>query len=392
MPATELKNIVVIGGSSAGIASALNWRDDPISSHRMIIVEQKSHYNYVYAFPRASVKPGIERELFVPYANLFYSNKNIGQVVQAKVIAIHPNYIELDRSVEDFGKSIPFTHLIFATGTTIPAPGHFNADSKADGVACLKTYQDLIRQSKKPLIIGGGAVGLELAAEIKDFYPEKDVTLIHSRERYLQVYKSSLHTLTFGLLKNKLGVNQILGDRVVVPKGGFSLEVKPITVRTTKGRTIETDLPITCIGMTPNTNLMAELSPQTLNLHTRFIQVKSTMQIKDDRYPHIYAAGDVIESTDVKTGHFAWYQSLAALHNIRLQINADSELQPYVSKGVAIIKIALGDKKAVMQTNVFGPLITLPSWIVGGSVPDNLYADFPWAWIGLPCDEEHKSL
>lgn len=84
----------------------------------------------------------------------------------------------------------------------------------------------------------------ELAAEIKDYYPEKDVTLIHSRERYLQVYKPSLHTLTFGLLKNKLGVNQILGDRVVVPKGGFSLEVKPITVQTTKGRTIETDLPV----------------------------------------------------------------------------------------------------------------------------------------------------
>lgn len=84
----------------------------------------------------------------------------------------------------------------------------------------------------------------ELAAEIKDFYPEKDVTLIHSRDRYLQVYKSSLHTLTFGLLKNKLGVNQILGDRVVVPKGGFSLEVKPLTVQTTKGRIIETDLPV----------------------------------------------------------------------------------------------------------------------------------------------------
>jgi NADH dehydrogenase FAD-containing subunit len=126
----------------------------------MIIIEQKSHYNYVYAFPRASVKPGFEQELFVPYAGLFLGNKNVGQVVQAKVSAIHPNHVELDRSIEDFGKCVPFSHLIFATGTTIPAPGHFNADSKAEGIACLKTYQDMIRQSKKPLIIGGGAVGL----------------------------------------------------------------------------------------------------------------------------------------------------------------------------------------------------------------------------------------
>lgn len=39
-----------------------------------------------------------------------------------------------------------------------------------------------------------------------------------------------------------------------------------------------------------------------------------------------------------------------------------------------------------MQTNSLGPLITLGSWVVGRSVPDNLYADFAWAWLGASLD------
>lgn len=381
MPGADIKNIVIIGGSYSALGSALAWSQAPLPSHRLIIIEQKSHFQYVYAFPRAAVKIGFEDSLFVPYDGLFGGDDRLGQVVRAKATAINENTVELDREVPGFGRSISFTHLIYAAGTTIPAPGHFDAYDKQAGIDCLKFYQGLIEQSQKPLIIGGGAVGIELAAEIKDHYPEKEVTLIHSRDYYLPAYKHSLSQMTYNMLKNTLKVQQIRGDRVHIPEGGFPHEVKPIVVTTKKGKTIETDLAITCIGMTPNSSLMATLSSCTLHPKSKFIQVKPTLQICDERYPHIYAVGDVIEHKDVKTGHYAWNQSVAALQNIMNEITSGTTPAPYVSKDIPLIKLALGDKKAVTQTNSLGPLITLGSWIVGRSVPDDLYANFAWLWL-----------
>jgi NADH dehydrogenase FAD-containing subunit len=95
--------------------------------------------------------------------------------------------------------------------------------------------------------------------------------------------------------------------------------------------------------MTPNSSLMATLSDDTIHPKSKFIQVKPTLQIRDERYPHIYAVGDVIEHTDVKTGHYAWNQSVAALQNIMNEITNGTLPVPYVSKDIPLIKLALGD-------------------------------------------------
>lgn len=68
------------------------------------------------------------------------------------------------------------------------------------------------------------------------------------------------------------------------------------------------------------------------------------MQIQDDRFQHIFAVGDVADHTDVKTGHYAWMQGLAALTNIKKLISGakQEELEPYKSKDLALIKLILG--------------------------------------------------
>lgn len=42
----------------------------------------------------------------------------------------------------------------------------------------------------------------------------------------------------------KTGVKQVLGDRVILPPGGFPLEVKPIDIHTQGGKTIQGDLAV----------------------------------------------------------------------------------------------------------------------------------------------------
>ncbi|KAI8066192.1 uncharacterized protein B0P05DRAFT_589783 [Gilbertella persicaria] len=386
--AKETKNIVFIGASCAAMGCALHWRQEPIEGYKMILIDEKTHFNHVFAFPRASVIPGFEEELFVPYNNTFEGDDTKGQVIHARATSIHKDYVEIDREVPGFGQKIEYAYLVYAAGTKIPEPGRFTVNTKEEGIEKLKQYQELIKEAEKPIIIGAGAVGLELASEIKEHYPEKTVTLLHSRNRYLPRYKVSMDVMIYNILK-KHGVKQVLGDRVILPPNGFPLEVKPIEVHTKGGNIIHGDFAIMCIGMTPNNGLLETLSPKSIDQDTGFVKIKPTMQIADDRFPHIFAAGDVTNHTDVKTGHYAWMQGLAALTNIKKMIQGatQEELEPYKSKDLALIKLILGKKEAVMQTHVLGPLVAVGSWIAGRSIPENVYASATWGWLNAPLEE-----
>lgn len=87
---------------------------------------------------------------------------------------------------------------------------------------------------------------IELASEIKEHYPEKNVTLLHSRNRYLPRYKVSMDVMIYNILK-KRGVKQKLGDRVILPAEGFPLEVKPVEIQTKGGKTIKGDLAVSVV-------------------------------------------------------------------------------------------------------------------------------------------------
>jgi len=61
-------------------------------------------------------------------------------------------------------------------------------DEKALSVDYLRSYQQQVKRASKIVIVGGGAVGVQMATDLKEVYPEKDVTLIHSRDRLMQLY------------------------------------------------------------------------------------------------------------------------------------------------------------------------------------------------------------
>jgi NADH dehydrogenase FAD-containing subunit len=124
------------------------------------LIDEKSHFNHVFAFPRASVISGFEDDIFVPYDNLFNKDDTIGKVIQARAIGIHEKYVSLDREVEGFGDKVEYAYLVYAAGTTIPAPGRFTNSSKEECIERLKQYQMVIAESKQPIVIGAGAVGL----------------------------------------------------------------------------------------------------------------------------------------------------------------------------------------------------------------------------------------
>lgn len=135
----------------------------------LVLIEGNSHFNHLFTFPRfAALNRGGEEKAFVPYTHIF--GDACGQILRARALSVAPTekargVITLDREVELDGKrstQIPHDFLVVATGTKLQPPGTLPGETKVEGVKALQDLQDKIRDASKIVLVGGGAVGVQV--------------------------------------------------------------------------------------------------------------------------------------------------------------------------------------------------------------------------------------
>ncbi|WVQ78398.1 hypothetical protein IAT38_000484 [Cryptococcus sp. DSM 104549] len=309
-------------------------------------------------------------------------------------------------------ETIHFDYLLYALGSTLPDPvnvwAKLDEDYKGDerklgtkkcGLRFMAKQDEKFKKSDRILIVGGGALGIEYAADLKDLYPEKKITLLHSRTRMMPIYPIELHVIIVEALE-KMGVDVVLGERVMTwPTNPDTYDGKTKIVTTDKGRTFEADLVLPCTGQKPHVSLMAEVNPSLISPTTSRILVSPTQQVhpgplpskgassateqlsklslgplpvtppasdagspptpnedlaQGEDYSHIFAIGDCAETTAIQAGHTAYWMGEVAARNIMRLIDReddgpkkDEELEIY-KPGAPAIKITLGITNAVI--------------------------------------------
>ncbi len=142
-------------------------------------------------------------------------------------------------------------------------------------------------------IIGGGATGVELSAELRatahvlgsyglhrlDPMHDIGITLIESGERLLPALPERVSTSTTELLR-KLGVQVCTGERVT--------EVKPDALETASGKTYHVDLTVWAAGIKAPA-ILAQLDGLAVNRLGQ-LNVRATLQTETD--DNIFALGD----------------------------------------------------------------------------------------------------
>ncbi|KAH7336231.1 hypothetical protein BKA65DRAFT_505951 [Rhexocercosporidium sp. MPI-PUGE-AT-0058] len=286
-------NVVVIGGSFSGLYLAFRLAESLPSGYKVILVEQNSHFNYTFNFPRYSVIQGHEQNAFVPYAGLFANApKGVFEHVRGKAVGIRDGMVELVS-----GEVVAFEYLAIATGVTQSPPAKLLTTEKLGACAELRVLQDRIKESSNIALVGAGAVGVQLATDIKTFYPEKKVTLIHSRAQILSSFGKRLHDYVMEKL-SKLEIGVVLEERPVLPKRATW---EPTEIEFKDGRKQHFDLVIPCTGQTPNSTILEHFSPSSISPITHRLLVNKKLQLKDDlkadtTFNHIFALGDVAET------------------------------------------------------------------------------------------------
>ena len=229
------KNIVVVGAAFAGYhAARLITKSLPRGSpYRVVVIEPNTHFNFTWVLPRFCVIEGHEYKAFIPYGGYFAGvPKGAVRWIRDRVISVGRTSVTLRDGKQD----IDYDFLVVATGSTVSygLPSRVGSEDKAEGVEFLRGVQQRVKNATRIVVAGGGAAGVEVATDAKGAYPDKSVTLVHSRGTVMHRFGPGLQTGAMEAIK-KLGIEVILNEKVITPdaSGGF--------VTLSSGRDIECD-------------------------------------------------------------------------------------------------------------------------------------------------------
>ncbi|ETS61384.1 hypothetical protein PaG_04411 [Moesziomyces aphidis] len=354
--AAKQSTIAVVGGSYVGMRLAQALLPVLPPSHRIVVVEANSHFHHLFTFPRFAVlHRGGEEKALVPYTHALDGAQNAA-IVHAKALSVHADptnpqrgLLKLDRNHEG-ADTIEFDYLAIATGTqlrrpwSLPSQHTEPAKAKAEAVQTLREYQDAVKAAQNIVIVGGGAVGVQVACDIAELYPgTKNVTVLHSRTQLMNKFHPDLHAVVADRFAQR-GVHTHLGSRVVVPSSGFPSfsQGQTFDVELQNGDKVKADLVLMCTGQTPRSELLASYAPDAIT-SDGFINVQPTMQVSTTAplARRMFALGDVANSGASKTVRAASGQIDVIKSNILALIQGNTQLQTF-TPGPSGIHLSLG--------------------------------------------------
>jgi 3-phenylpropionate/trans-cinnamate dioxygenase ferredoxin reductase subunit len=211
-----------------------------------------------------------------------YERKQIDLRLQSRVVNLDREGRTL--SLAD-GSSLRYRKLVLATGArprSLPVAG-----ADASGVHALRTIDDTngiadsLNSAKRVVVIGGGFIGLEMAAVARKL--GKEVAVVETAERLMARVVTPEISAFYLKLHQGHGVNVLLeckADKLVSDKSG-----KVCGLILGSGALLEADLVVLGIGVQPNEKLASDAGVEC----KQGIITDASGRTSD---PHVYAIGD----------------------------------------------------------------------------------------------------
>jgi len=233
-----------------------------------------------YASPELQDKP------IMTYENLFINGNG-----KFKVGTVESIDDDAKNVVLKGGERVRYDALILATGSQWEGNLAF-PDAREVWDGWLEGVRKRIEDSKSIVLVGGGAIGVETAGEIKDAYPDKKVTIVHGNSHLMNKAYPLRFRVAVEKSVRKRGVELVLGDFVdTIPEAGST------QITTRSGKKIQADYGLLTRGPKPNTSLLSNFPTKPLT-PTGFVKVKPTLQLVS--HPLIFATGDIIDWDEQK--------------------------------------------------------------------------------------------
>jgi NADH dehydrogenase FAD-containing subunit len=309
VPAPGRPSVVVVGGGYAGVnvAKAL----DDIAD--VVLIEPKDAFVHNVAALRALADPAWLPRIFFPYGRLLAR----GTVVRDRVVKAEPGRVTLAS-----GAVISADYLVLATGSGYPFPAKSDRDDTGAAQERYRAASAALAGADRVLLIGAGAVGVELAGEIAAAWPGKRVTLLDAADDILgERFRADLKAELRRQLDD-LGVEVLTASPLralpPVPAG----QPGEFTVVTEAGREITADLWFRCYGVTPASDYLAGDLAAARDAGG-FVTVTPYLRVTGQE--RVFALGDVA-AADHKMAGLAGRQAQVVAASIRTLIDGGTDL------------------------------------------------------------------
>jgi 3-phenylpropionate/trans-cinnamate dioxygenase ferredoxin reductase component len=280
--------VVIVGGGQAGFQTASSLRseryDGPI---RLICEEPRIPYQRP-PLSKAFVLGKQDQGRLSLRPESYYQDHDIGLLTGERAVSI-------DRSARVIqtasGERIPYDTLVLALGARnrrLTVPG-----AALDGVCYLRTLTEAVElkqrleNARQVVVIGGGFIGLEIAASARTL--GKPVTVLEALPRLMARVVAPEVSEFFRAAHAARGVAVRLGAQVQeIREDGRAVQ----DVILGDGSTIPADMVVVGIGVVPNVDLAREAGLDAAAAPPHGISVDEFLRTSD---PRIFAIGDCAE-------------------------------------------------------------------------------------------------
>ncbi len=273
--------VVIIGGGQAGFQVAASLAQKGHNGEIIILGAESTPPYERPPLSKAFLKGDLEAERLLFRTASFYPEKGITLRTECPVVSINKDRRTVTTSANE---EVPYDTLVIATGAQLrrlPLPG---ADLK--GIHYLRTIEDSrdlhnsLTTGKKLAVVGGGYIGLEVAASARHL--GADVTVVEMADRVMSRTASSYVSNLLSDRHCKEGV-ELKTDTALSGFEGNSGHVSGL--RLGDGSILAADLVVVGVGVSPDISLARDAGLET----ERGILVNGVGATSS---PHIYAAGD----------------------------------------------------------------------------------------------------
>jgi 3-phenylpropionate/trans-cinnamate dioxygenase ferredoxin reductase subunit len=276
--------IIIVGAGQAGLTIAESLRTEGYQGAIKLIGDEPRGPYHRPPLSKGFLSGESSAAQLVMRAPEAIARKNIELITGVRVTSIDraAGSVQLDD-----GRSLAYASLALATGSrnrALPLPG-----AELDGVISLRSLDDadhLLReldQAQNLAIIGGGFIGLEVAASVRK--QGKNVVVLEALDRLMARVLAPLVSAFYAQLHREHGVTIELAAKVAELVGNNG---HIAAVRTADGKEFPADVLLIGIGIIPNSNLAAASGLECMDNHGAVI-VDGCGRTSD---PLIVAAGD----------------------------------------------------------------------------------------------------
>jgi ferredoxin-nitrate reductase len=284
------QKIAVVGAGAAAFRFIQNYRE--INADDEIIVfsnEENPFYNRVLLPEYVTAELSWEQLLKIKAEALKKLNITMKSDVSIESINVNNKVI-----VDGFGTTHTFDSLILATGSRpfvpedaqLHLPGRFTMRKKQDADRLKKYLEDtgLAPEEQHVVLVGGGLLGLELAAALK--HKKIKITIVQRASRLME---RQLDRISSKLLAEEVQLRdiQIYFDNEVNTVFDTN-NPNEIEIALKSGRTIIANAVVYTIGTIPN----IELAKESGLLCGRGVKVNQYLQTSN---PDVFAIGEIAE-------------------------------------------------------------------------------------------------